>query len=1791
MSSVVESRNRVRYIEPSNVMYNDDGSEKIMPSNVAYNNSLENLDLALDLQVVLFDRKSCGIPTETGGGVVFNYSTNRGTMSFLKGTDGVLTTNYTDVNLMHPDINTEECLGIESIDIQYQSWMYPDVTIKFVDVRGATVMSKAEKEYQDRDSGGSFSLYKALFTYPYPLFKLKVKGFYGRGATYYLSIENVKMEFNADTGNFEIIVHFIGMMFRAYADLPMTYITIAPYTDDGNKYWKESVKNGRFQFHNPDGSTHDMMTYVELRKKLWEFTKDLDRKKILADGETEGANLKEKKAALSLIVDRCPVSDSAWVQDGYLYDISYQGDTVKKAEIADRADAFLSALKSYDDAWNKDTGISYYKMFEGIDGYANSGSTAYTSIQEVKYVRDKSTGKFVCTSETSANEGKYINNHGQESDLRKRLEKRKEGESKPSFMVYVMTAQTQNFQQFIDNTIKPEIESVEKRINSIAAEYREKEEQYLEEFLGFRPSIKNMYDLAFAHMDTFVHIFNNCTSIIRSQIEANDRTRDVSTYGGTSDMASGDGMLPPFPALYKEEASMRNSGVSRNVEVWPEDIPNGSDMAEVAFVKSFISGAKKYFDDRQAQADLEDASTGTGDVSVKNMIPLTTYDFAHATETVVNPYRFLGNVWSQSTQSADRTAFKDAVMGVFALRAYNYMSTNGYANNIPEMFGKLEAANFYKALGVRADREFTSFITNSSADSFISTITSNSQVWPSTGRLTGRLMRTTGSTNIAYNLHNYGDTSYFPVGFESFQQCQSDLGLGGYVLGKYINIQDLDGMPESHSSCPRIFEQGYLGKIYEAVKNEITESESETSGATKSTINIMDVDKTLSCYGDTLISNSKTQPPYKDGTLDMTTQYTWKTCVENNDFSSVKIQRVIQGKPMYDYVGFTENSSSSNESVMARAYIFLFSLRLVSENFGMRTEARNKEELYLSLLREGAVYWRGHKTHGWDSLPENPTQQQIASCDPIKVPSDYVHPNRYELFARKNESNDSKFVFLTDGYAKFKYPDGSTRDERNQLLKLFTDWALDPDGYMSIDIDLRNQSLWNKDVITFSDKAQSELRNVCFTNKTVLDYYHGANGDKGTKFIVPSTQMVNAYKSFLSALKTIYSEYGTTENEIATAAAMQNVEDPFNNKDIRLATYLGMKQLYDKWLCSPYRGSGTWKMGHQDSEFESFTYIDSFYHDIGLELMVNATQIVKSLDMCLPVSSAEFVDGNPNYKNKSLYEFLAEIAQNCGGILLALPQKIGGCNEQYMADMFRAMPYASDWETDSSSFIFLYTYKESEHLGNDQYKDDGFDLTAEQVISSLSDTGYDIPAFGVSYAKQNQAYFKNIRLSTENSIMTEEAIQATMDIASQGSSGPRLTTAFGQDLYRVRTSYAYQCEFDMMGDVQIMPLMYFQLNNIPFWRGAYHIIKVSHKITDGDMVTHVTGIRANKNALPMAAGYLTVNRDTGHCIGGAFAQGAAGTASDGSTVGIDSSSVEYTNDNVTGDPNQKLSDPVDFKGVVDAAHPIVCLTPCHGPLQSDRWMEWNWSKTLIDNYIIPKLNQKTYKDGTKINIQRCNKNGNHTDANSCRMTETENLIKKYGSSCVISINPHWNVGFATYNVTMHGLKSNNRRDSETLAKQFVRAADAAKKKSMTYNKMPEGLMSGKVVNKLSKNDNIYALKVKCPCVETMNWFYDYPLLQMCHKAKTSSDYQGRADWKDKDESGRYILAEGWLYDEQGMNTIADIHVNAIMAYLEIVYNAVGVSNGTVTGPYNVPNTQAANINWYGQNIPAGLNPW
>ena len=145
----------------------------------------------------------------------------------------------------------------------------------------------------------------------------------------------------------------------------------------------------------------------------------------------------------------------------------------------------------------------------------------------------------------------------------------------------------------------------------------------------------------------------------------------------------------------------------------------------------------------------------------------------------------------------------------------------------------------------------------------------------------------------------------------------------------------------------------------------------------------------------------------------------------------------------------------------------------------------------------------------------------------------------------------------------------------------------------------------------------------------------------------------------------------------------------------------------------------------------------------------------------------------------------------------------------------------------------------------------------EELISARY--GYMMPCFGVTVNRGNNYIFKSINVSMESPKVTAIAAQTYDNILSKtGADGSRCILFHGQDIYSVFSQYSYACEIEMMGCAQVQPLMYFQLLNIPMWRGTYMIYKVTHSMSPGTMTTKFIGVKMSRYQAPYATGYFTI---------------------------------------------------------------------------------------------------------------------------------------------------------------------------------------------------------------------------------------------------------------------------------------------------------------------------------------------
>lgn len=406
---------------------------------------------------------------------------------------------------------------------------------------------------------------------------------------------------------------------------------------------------------------------------------------------------------------------------------------------------------------------------------------------------------------------------------------------------------------------------------------------------------------------------------------------------------------------------------------------------------------------------------------------------------------------------------------------------------------------------------------------------------------------------------------------------------------------------------------------------------------------------------------------------------------------------------------------------------------------------------------------------------------------------------------------------------------------------------------------------YKEDDSTIQSLLASLLKKCIVCNATRQPLYQG-NSNLDSNDITFSASIYRTYlNSFVNTLKTVVEQ--NTNGAIRESSGGNNGEDKKELREFRMAIYYYCKALWENWLVAVNENAFD-----VDTFFKNnFIFIDSFYRNTYSQLPINCEKLVSIY--------------NGSTDTSSLFSYIDHIVSEHRCIFFALPDYIGfqgdQSDEARMMDVFRPIPYQEQRKDldISNKFVIIYTHKPSEHLKNDasEFRWDGFDIFGAydkadpdevlpnnppsifktDVTKPNTSGDYHVPSFGVAVNRQNNTIFKNISLSNRNPVQTEAAIMALSNIMERANSRPGTVTFHGQDMYNVFSNYSYQTEIEMMGDAQIQPLMYFQLLNVPMWRGTYMIFHVQHTLTPGNMVTRFKGMKLCATPIPFVTSYLT----------------------------------------------------------------------------------------------------------------------------------------------------------------------------------------------------------------------------------------------------------------------------------------------------------------------------------------------
>ena len=464
-------------------------------------------------------------------------------------------------------------------------------------------------------------------------------------------------------------------------------------------------------------------------------------------------------------------------------------------------------------------------------------------------------------------------------------------------------------------------------------------------------------------------------------------------------------------------------------------------------------------------------------------------------------------------------------------------------------------------------------------------------------------------------------------------------------------------------------------------------------------------------------------------------------------------------------------------------------------------------------------------------------------------------------------------------------------------------------------------------------------------------------GSKDSNFGMEGNNLVYKHKS-IRVTETIYTKYfkaftdkvqDLTKDYSATSEEEKKLNKTFgqsNKNDIKLMLYRNCKNIYDKWLGgAPDPNNVIFQCGNDNGDssnrktvdlamarrygydrprlIHSFRFVNRSFRDIGDELFIDPRPINDKIS---------------DFPNTSAYNVISSLLNENKFDFIALPTFINFYNDDVLESMFAPQnQFDKPIGSCGPSFVSVYTGQKSKILdlkdNNTNYTNDGFDMRCvngnldpsipddfkeplakvAQNGETLSETYEDVvPVFVVKYGQQNQNLFKDITLDQSEFSESEESIKIMQDISTNGAKNN--PTLAGQNLFNVYSVRSYNAEVEMMGNAMIQPMMYFQLDNIPMFHGAYMIKRVRHNIKPNHMTTTFTGNRIRAAETPIidvADAYMELIETLDMTKAGNAKSGAVA----GTFAPIVKTMIENGSSNSYIDSNNIKAVKVDFNGI------------------------------------------------------------------------------------------------------------------------------------------------------------------------------------------------------------------------------------------------------------------------------------
>jgi len=1389
-----------------------------------------------------------------------------------------------------------EGFGIKSIDIKYNASLVPVVDITFTDVRGSALFDVVEAD--DRKTP-----YSIFFKMPYPVFKLSIKGYFGQKVDYCLHMVNWTSNFDGSTGNFDISANFLGFQQAFLNDMVIGNIIGTVNTPLGRKNLDEIYNRRNSDIVSEDGrdlrQLDDFLTKIakiqvdsEIIKSdssNFEFLKNLNGKLSLlksirtfigpAIPKESVSNGKEDKKqieylkrenkkdfyntssitddelkinenylsirdfivfktlntnsfksyinTLSGIITKYNeyinvVKDSKYAPNDSVGKLKDESQSLTKSVKQNYDESVISAFESRtdpDNDWKTYTITDpqkepkRFKLFEVIDEFINGNNTENVKLSSNYKEGDDSVNTNIDLETFKTN---ALVNGDKGGIYYKNPYKFKEDTNVYLVDFRKQRAVVENAIQKVESEIKEIRELVETELN----------EEILKNFqsqFGFRPTIDKCIEILSNNTQAMVETIYD----ISQEAEKKGDSRKQALRGLETDYIDGADRIA-WPSIYQPNTD----GSFTEIYIGETNVSE-NDFPELSFIEEVY---KIIVAKRKNLAQITRDSVLKNGLDTDNWFPINPIDYD------INPWVRLNS--ETTVDGIGNELLKNIFLRIAVLQNYSLFDTNTGLKNISD-YARLDAIAMNKTIVTDFKRSIVSQVLDDiknqlNSNIFVSEENFNvkkSPFWEDFVQ----------DNNGSYKIKEENQPKIGNIRISGLYSDDVD----------YVFFDNSDIINNSKKLYKEISEdQGYREKIIDQYKKDGS-VETSKFGESRS--------------GDYFYKNF-----YRNNNLTTFNSYNvWdksvglqivksknNTILDNLDGVALNIFNPTGSTVDSKYLNVSYMSlNNTNTNVYgdtiietnlyqqqsdryARALLLLstFPFRKFEESFLKSVFTPNKvfNGARIINLPKLYVYYLGGLLMRYENqlsinfnvpvLTGNTTYSEFSTSN-----DKYLNLGYQRLIAG---GDSSKIPNIEENLLKLP------KKVKEQLITLFKIWVegdrfnSSKNGFFELNMGYVVPSLSSTTTTLQKEQGRNYiLREIKETTNMIVFDPKIFDPNRVEDLLVIPTQ-INQY------IDEIKKQFDNITVESQKIPPPKDEKERLEQVKEKLQIYNYFKNINTKWVGGDKKSFNICGGGKKDL-IDYFRFVDRGWRNIGSEATFN-------LNSFLTLGSN---------LNTSVYFFTSKLLRDSNFLFQILPTYINYKDVTEVAKMFQPQ---TQLETNSNTgpiFCCIYVGGNSEVLdiserSNYYFKNDGYRFPNPNDSTDKGDlppdmTGPDdssLVAFRVAFGAQNQTVFKNVSLSQQEHRETGEYFRALSDLVDKR--GGTQKTYVGTDLLRLFKTRSYTCKVDALGCMNIQPLMYFDLQNVPFFNGAYLITSVNHNISPNHMTTNFQGVRQSKFITP-----------------------------------------------------------------------------------------------------------------------------------------------------------------------------------------------------------------------------------------------------------------------------------------------------------------------------------------------------